>query len=399
MAPPKSYEKAVLKKIQEQGTKTKLTQGLLSKDDENKLPNFEVWEHSSSHKLDKPYKGNPRYLMGTDEQVAMQASMIKAIHDELSLRLGFGFTFEEWFEEWQKGFPSLINTNKSNQQLITNYPINNTENADGWRTNIDLRPQYIIKNHPSAHRKFRVIEYFPEGTSNPHQSIIFSGSDSQIINQIILYTSISVSNEYSNNGFMSPIRVKGRPMVRLYFLEPPDEVDPGFPPIKGTISVRVNKTVTNGDGFDDLTVLEIHNMAVKIIENFATPNPYIWRRGKETVTYHDIKNGIRTWIYCWDGSTGINLFKRLLDVVGVAFDLSKVKVSINQDPSTAYPIIPPTQKIFGQDIQQARKRPVGNVHFKYSKIFIQTLSSRGITLTDAKRVIFHENKFKVEEYI
>ncbi|WP_287518916.1 hypothetical protein [Okeania sp. SIO2C2] len=51
----------------------------------------------------------------------MQTSAIKALHDELSLRLGFGHSLEEWFEEWETGYPSftLAGINDTGQQTTS----------------------------------------------------------------------------------------------------------------------------------------------------------------------------------------------------------------------------------------------------------------------------------------
>ncbi|NET30313.1 hypothetical protein [Okeania sp. SIO1I7] len=183
---PKSYTRSTLQKMQESRAKLKLQQGLLSDNNPDELPNFEVWRYSSSDRLDKPYGNYPRYLSGTAQLVAVQASAIKALHDELSLRLGYAVTFEEWFEEWQKGYPSLINRKGSNPKLKTNYPIVSTSDKKGWREDVKSRPEYNEWKHPKENRKLRTIEYFPEGMAKREKSVVFSGSDSQLIQSIQL---------------------------------------------------------------------------------------------------------------------------------------------------------------------------------------------------------------------
>ncbi|MDY7005941.1 MAG: hypothetical protein SWX82_18945 [Cyanobacteriota bacterium] len=90
---PKSYTRSTLQKMQESRAKLKLQQGLVSNDNPDELPNFEVWRYSSSERLDQPYGNHPWYLSGTAQLVAVQASAIKALHDELSLRLGYAIVF------------------------------------------------------------------------------------------------------------------------------------------------------------------------------------------------------------------------------------------------------------------------------------------------------------------
>ncbi|GGA01341.1 hypothetical protein [Okeania sp. KiyG1] len=188
---PKSYTRSTIEKMEESMAKLKLQQGLLSNDNPEELPNFEVWRYSSSARLDEPYGNHPRYLSGTAPLVAVQASAIKALHDELSLRLGYAVTFDEWFEEWQTGYPSLINRKGSNSKLKTNYPIVSTQDRKGWREEKKSRPEYNEWEHPKQNKKLRTIEYFPEGTAKPESSVVFSGSDSQLIQSIQLFTTCS----------------------------------------------------------------------------------------------------------------------------------------------------------------------------------------------------------------
>lgn len=375
---PKSYTRSTLQKMQESRAKLKLQQGLLSTDNPDELPNFEVWKYTSSDRLDKPYGNQPRYLTGTSQLVAVQASAIKALHDELALRLGFGATFEEWFEQWEKGYPSLINRAGNDLSLKTNFPIRSTNDRSGWRENVESRPKYLEWKHPKENRKFRTIEYFPEGRANPGKSIVLSGSDAQIIQGILNYTwgtsNFSIEGGEVFEGGWHHSRT-GQPEVLLTFWEDKQDVAEGYDKVRGTIRFRImDKTDDPDSSMEKLTWNDIRQLQQKIYQIFVTPNDgegFIWKKGKEKVTYYDRNAGHDLRILSRNETEGYKVIDAVLAVQNQQRKLDCQKVNLSPNPEVAYPTIPPIKNVLGKPQRLPRLRPVADVRFTRASLLLQ----------------------------
>ncbi|NES64139.1 MAG: hypothetical protein F6K24_02170 [Okeania sp. SIO2D1] len=375
---PKSYTRSTLQKMQESRAKLKLQQGLLSDNNPDELPNFEVWKYSSSERLDEPYGNHPKYLSGTAQFVAVQASAIKALHDELSLRLGYAVTFEEWFEEWQLGFKNLINRSGSDASLKTNYPRQDTSDREGWRTDPESRPQYLVWRLPKANRKFRVIEYFPLGKSEPTNSIVCSGSDVQIINQIINYEWGSREAEENENFFPTNISNRhGYPIIRLHFKENPSVARiAGRNPVVGWMTFRVMQEPK------ELTVSDLRRWQDKIEEHFKpSGNPISWKKGKKYYTYADWKNGYQFQILSDQESEARSLIEKALSIKGDVFKREHLYNSGAVHPDETYPDSKEYTEILGQVTPEPLMRPRVTVKFKWADLFLSTYNKKYTLVT------------------
>ncbi len=385
MAIPKSYEQSTIKKIQEQRAKTKLKQGLLDSQDENLLPNFEVWKYSSSQRLDTPYGNQPRYLSGTAQQVAIQASQLKALHDELALRLGYALTFEEWFEEWQKGFNKLINRAGSDATLTTNYPIQDTNQKQGWRNDPETRPQYLDWRLPKANRKFRVIEYFPEGRSNPENSIVLSGSDSQIINQILTYEwgakDVGIESEDRLPGEVP--KVQGFPILKLYFSELTQLVTPGKMPVRMILECRLMEKPKA----ETLTAQYLKQLATNIRPQFLPDGVrYQFNKGTAYYTYTNLDNGYRLKILARTEADFRDIATRFLAIRGHTFREEYVNFSQPLNESLKYPQTSKQALILGEQYQLPLRRKKTTVSFRWAKVYIPKVGKWVAIVSDEKRV-------------
>ncbi len=375
---PKSYTRSTLQKMQESRAKLKLQQGLASGDNLDELPNFEVWKYTSSDRLDKPYGSHPRYLTGTPQLVAVQASAIKALHDELALRLGFGQSFEEWFKEWQEGYPSLINRAGNDPTLKTNFPIRSTDDRTGWREDVESRPKYLEWKHPKKIKQLRTIEYFPEGRANPLNSILLSGSDSQIIQGILNYTwgtsNFSIEGGEVFEGGWHHSRT-GQPEVLLTFWEDKQDVAEGFDKVRGTVRFRLmDKTDDPDSPMEKLTWNDIKEIQQKIYQIFVTPNGgdgFVWRKGKEKVVYFDKSQGQDCRILCRNEAEGDRVVDAILAVQNQVRKPGKPSLNLPKNPEIAYPTIPPTKTILGRPRKMKRLRPIADVRFTHAALLLQ----------------------------
>lgn len=373
------------------------------------LPNFQVYEFSPNSKLDaipgKSIKQGRRYLIaGRDWSIMMQSSIIKALHDVLGDRLGFGFTFDEWWKHWEKNFPTLSRVagsalNIGTKGLTSNYPYD----ARGSREStvdeaLEGRPGYLewvdprLKTKP----KFRVIEYFPS-RNNKAVSHVLCGSDVQIIQQIIQihFQLSSIGGDISNDEkFINNVSFKGLPKVDIWFLESRETRDPNYKPLRGRLGFRLFKTERYDklETLERLTISEIRQIAVRIFDNFAKPIPHRWHRGKESFSYRDKPNGIETWGYCYAESDARELITKLLAVRGLPVNWGKFRHTTTGDPVNEFPINPPNKNVLGEIRQGDRIRPSGFVYFHSATISLQSLRNP-ISLCDYNGVTFDEDQF------
>lgn len=161
-------------------------------------------------------------------------------------------------------------------------------------------------------------------------------------------------------GSLDPVR-KYRPQIFLYFKEDTGDVEPGYPPVDGRISFRLmdkdSETITK----TDLTTL-----ANKIKTEFGVSNGYTWKKGKEYYNYTDKDKGYQLQILAFNKSEVKQLINKVLDIQGHTYQDKKLTNSGNEDPTGAYPTIPPTINILGESRREPRRRPVATVRFQYA---------------------------------
>jgi hypothetical protein len=156
-----------------------------------------------------------------------------------------------------------------------------------------------------------------------------------------------------------------QPQVQLYFQEDEGDVEPGYAPVTGQISLRLmdhtNSTINPGVA---------QTIANRINTEFATGGGYIWRKGKDMVSYYDKERGYRFRILCRTLGDGRELITKLLDVNNDVPDWSNSNHSENQEPAQAFPTIPDLEFVYGESIRMPRRRPVANCRFQYAVLNI-----------------------------
>lgn len=371
MVNTENWEKTVIRKISEEEKITYLgrnhPQGLTI----FQQPNYRVYEFSPNKKLD----GDRRYLVsGPEWSVMQQLSLLKTQHDLLGDRLGYLFTFEEFWDIWERGGKRFINRTGT-PGLKTNYPSSDRNNPDEsvtpeWRKDSETRPGFKEWKNPNekANPKIRIIEYWPD-RSRETTSYLLMGSDSQIIQQILSME--WEGGETANiNGKDKPIgfRSKGQPRIVLYFVEDDEDVESGWDAIDGEISFRIMDKSTYPDSpLPKLETIDLKAIANKIHEIFVKPNNekgYVWRKGKDSISYHDWPLGYRNWVLCRSLADGREIMEKIVAIREHEFKLHQLNYSQNQDPTTAYPIIPPTIDVLGKEVRQPRLRAIADVRFK-----------------------------------
>jgi hypothetical protein len=198
------------------------------------------------------------------------------------------------------------------------------------------------------------------------------------------------------SGFVSN---KGKPKVVLYFIEKPQDVEAGYQPIEARLSFRLNNFTEKWDtpNMTNLTLVDIEQLAVKIKTEFNTPVPYKIRKGKITVSYRDKLNGLESYSYFYNKQDGIDFYKKMCLVAEVPFQAKYCKVTESQDEMMAYPTIPPMEKVLGEDVRAERVRPVGDVYFYNSLLFLSSLA-KPVPLYNPYNGLFVKNDFDINKY-
>ncbi len=161
-------------------------------------------------------------------------------------------------------------------------------------------------------------------------------------------------------GSFDSIR-KYRPQIILYFKEDAGDIEEGYNAVDGRISFRLMDKDS-----ETITKAELITLAKKIKTEFGGSNGYTWKKGKDYYNYTDKDKGYQLQILGYNVSEAKQLIKKILNLQLHSFQEKKLTVAINEDPSLAYPTIPPQQNILGELIREPRRRPVATVRFQYA---------------------------------
>lgn len=169
---------------------------------------------------------------------------------------------------------------------------------------------------------------------------------------------------------------RGKPKVLLFFMEDVGDVEPGYSPVRGEISVRIMDETA-----ESITQSRAQTLANRVKSNFAIGEGFLWKKGKVMCAYSDWEKGYQLQLLCRDKSEGRRVIEQVLDIQGHAPDWEFMTVAENESPGEAYPIIPRTERILGQTRRLPRRRPIATVRFKYANLFVPGLPAP-ISLVD-----------------
>lgn len=152
-----------------------------------------------------------------------------------------------------------------------------------------------------------------------------------------------------------------KPQIFLYFLEDQDDVEQGYARVAGEIKFRLmNQTA------ETLSEAELRSYANKVKTNFGAANGFVWKKGKLLASYADPKRGYKMQLLCRNESEAKKVVEQVLDIQSHTPDWKYLNVSQNQETSSAYPTIPPTDFILGRSRRLPRKRPIADARFQWA---------------------------------
>jgi hypothetical protein len=164
---------------------------------------------------------------------------------------------------------------------------------------------------------------------------------------------------------------RGHPQVILFFLEDSEDVDPEYSPVAGRVSFRLMDETSKA-----LTKPKLIALGNKIKAEFAQGGGYIWKKGRDMLSYTDWDEGYQLQILCTTEAEGKRLVDKILDLRSNTPDWSKANLVKNLEESQAYPIVPPKELLLGESRRMARRRPKASVRFQSAWIEAPGLPNR-----------------------
>ena len=135
-------------------------------------------------------------------------------------------------------------------------------------------------------------------------------------------------------------QVKFKTQIKLFFAEDWRDVELGYRPVEGRVSFRLMDATP-----DSISQAEVNQLATKIKNEFAVNGGYVWKKGKEQFLYREEHKGYQFRILARTEADAKELITKMLSVQDHTPDWTRLNISANSEPSTAYPTVPGNQTI------------------------------------------------------
>ncbi|MDJ0553514.1 MAG: hypothetical protein QNJ68_03560 [Microcoleaceae cyanobacterium MO_207.B10] len=349
-----NWQKQVIDKIEEE--EKKLALGPVNPDLEwHQQPDYKVFSYTPNRDLDQDIR---YYLAGPDWSVLQQSSLLKATHDMLAQRLGYGIDFEKWFEDFEYEFQRNL---PSTKQIAGS-------KLKPWGREVANRPKKLnlLTKKQAADLGYMKIRFWKD-RSVENDSEVLAGTYLELREQLLERMRVVDANVevYGIPTTTYQQIFKFAPQVLLYFLEDPEDIDPAFNAVDGRVSFRVM-----GETYKTIKPAKAQSLAEKIATIFGANNGLIWKKGKTVCRYYDSDNGYQFRISCRDKNEGKALITNVLALQNHNPHWSKLKTSNNEEPEQAYPIIPPKENVYDTNHYLPRKFPIADVRFQRAELHI-----------------------------
>lgn len=227
---------------------------------------------------------------------------------------------------------------------------------------------------------FSDIEDLPLGIDNGRQSLrqacLHNERDSLIltVGRMLLFTQLIAAKETptaDTTDRSAHVIRRGKPKITLFFLEDWEDVEGGYTPVTGTIGFRLMSQTA-----ESLSRSEATSYGNKIKTAFGSGNGFVWRKGKLMCSYSDWEKGYQLQLLCRDKGEGKRVVEQVLDLQGHTPDWKFFAATENEDPSQAFPTVPPTDTLLGRSQRLPRRRPIADVRFQYGVVTVPGLPNQ-----------------------
>ncbi|MEG4058546.1 MULTISPECIES: hypothetical protein [unclassified Microcoleus] len=280
-----------------------------------------------------------------------------------------GVDFKEWWENWEEGYDNR-DDKKSNFKIKE------------WRK-IGERPVYTEITPASKNGGIRSIEYTPN-KKNPKISFMCSGTDAQIINQIVQIEHFQIAagvDSLSAKNAKPPL--KGFPLIKLTFYQSYDDTKKRVDgtqksPTRGIKYIRMpgftdDQAVVDFGLAQLVKPVDVSKWAKGILNTFVLPGLYRWDKGENVISYTGMiarLQGIEGWAYCTNENEGEKLFTAMLIAVGKKVDPLGFNFSGSTEPAKKFSPTKPTKKVLGQEWNADELRPTDTVIFNRADLWL-----------------------------
>lgn len=354
---------------------------------------FDVYEFD----LNRENKELPLIIAGSEPQIALQASMLRAI-DQLLTSRGLGyFDFAEWKEAFENGFNMF--TTGSSPELKKLWEKQVWEGVDKAS-----RPLIVEITKPKKENKrssFKVVQFFPN-RKNKSEWRIFSGSYREIATDIEQWWHQKTGGGDSLSSKNSVIPLEGQPLIKLFFEQDSSSEIVGKRAMTGVKYMRLmnftdNPKIASTLGIELLRVQDIERFAKKINTDFLevdkspTEKGFLWRKGRLCCNYRGAiarRQGLEGYAYCRDEQDGVKLFTRMLGLIGLKPEDSQFSFNNNYKSSETYSSAPKEITVLGQKVEAKVKRPLVDVRFRSAVLYLPALGGKPIGLVNSSGVVF-----------
>lgn len=299
-------------------------------------------------------------LSGAESLIPLQISLLKAVDDLIKARLRIWNSqdFRRWADDFEEGFIQSVSEIKGefSEWQRMRMP---------WGKPYNNRPK--IQDISTPGFPYQTIIFYPDRSILDF--LFFPGSYSEVAQQIVNWWNqrSDGSSIASGKGGNLPI-LKGQPLIQLYFEEDRDQVKTGNRPQKAEISFRIlDKSANPKSPLPKITKADLQVIATNIQKQFGEGQRYVWKKGKETVSYRNRFQGFEGWYFVKSKQDGIDLISRLLAIRGLQIDRTCIYHSTNDAPDLAYPSNPPPILLLGESTDVASPRPLADVRFARAK--------------------------------
>ena len=313
-------------------------------------------------------------LAGTPAELRQMLQVIQATRIVTGARINF----EAWFEQWEKGFPEFTE-NRSNSNFLLS-------GEKQWERikKPETRPRFkeLTSLQSRSDLGYRVIEYWRDRSAE-FNSVIMSGTDLLLINQIVQY---EYQGETANAGqaiTSDIIRYSGIPEITLFFrgrdtsLPAKDQIVVGKKSFRFMGKTDDPKMAESREDLQLITENDINQIGAKIRSIFHTTPPYTWSKGKKQVVYHDWGRGYNLRIPCSSYAEGDRLIAAILAIRNLQVDETFVKYSEAKNPVKAYPLSGEIQ-VLGEKHKTPERLPNVDVVFQYAQIHLATIKKKRV---------------------
>lgn len=340
---------------------------------------FDVYQLDFGRLDDEP----PLIIAGNDSQIALQASILRAIDQILVVR-GLGpFNFDVWAREFENGFSNFSGSAELKKMRAKEvWPGIKKENRPKI---IELAPSKQLKSGKVANRPgkiksdwdFRVVQFF-SNRENKEDWQIFTGSYREIAQQIINWWN---QKEGGGNSVTPRLtsdisQLSKHPYISLYFRElPASSGSRGGTPLESEVSFRLMDEIEYEGLMPGKSVISIGDIkryasAVEKIFNSNKDKPYTIQRGRGSYTYNNWPLGYKLWLLANSAAEAERVFKDVLRIQSHTFDEIYMGVGASRNPAKKYPITQPKKKVLNETKPLPNQRQTGSVIFRWAKLVL-----------------------------